>query len=132
MLSMLYDHPQLQVRKKRGLIDTGGWILKGLFGVGTESQIQGVKDIVTEGMKQQYELGHKVDKLSSVLNKAIAKQIRTVKYLNANRKVINQCIDNIQTLRHDLYAINEAVVQTRKELVIDNYLSALEQRHYLI
>ena len=57
-----------QSRRRRGLIDAGGWLLNKVFGTATEQQIDAVKHQLTDAARQREAVIHNTRRLITVVN----------------------------------------------------------------
>ena len=87
-------------RKKRGLFNLGGTILKKIFGTATEADVQNMKKVVEETQQQNLKMLHLDQHLVTVINHAIEEQ-------NEERKRINDlhhAIDQLQNTTLEIFA----------------------------
>jgi len=59
------------VRNKRGVIDGGGTVLKWLFGVATQTDLEGINEKVTGLTNRQQEIAHLLQQQATVVNESL-------------------------------------------------------------
>ena len=113
-------------RKKRGLLNLGGTILKKIFGTATEADVEDIRKAVQESQRQNQKLIHMDQQLVTVINHAINEQNEERKRIN----VVQDAIDKLQntTLRvfAELNTINK-IILLRQHV---DYLAAAAFEYY--
>ena len=64
----LHYHIDTATRRKRGLIDAGGWLLNKVFGTATEQQIEDVKHQLNDAARQRGAVVHNTERLITIVN----------------------------------------------------------------
>ena len=64
----LHYHIDTDTRRKRGLIDAGGWLLNKVFGTATEQQIEDVKHQLNDAARQRGAVVHNTERLITIVN----------------------------------------------------------------
>ena len=117
----------IELRTKRSLLPFGS-ILSSLLGVGSESQIDEIREVVNKLGKQQSEISHILEKSLTVVNQTQTQVI-------TNRNKLNEIVKSVQTLIMDIKYTQNKTWQEHTEIYffIENYhrlseiISDLEQ-----
>jgi hypothetical protein len=116
-----------KVRKRRGLLDVGGWLANKIFGVAQQSDIDAIKDILITQNENQKALYHNEMKMISVFNqsKHIVERINHgIEHLSTNmgniQFVLNQAID----MQNNLSLV---ISQLQMQRHIDNNILRMEE-----
>ena len=113
-------------RNKRGLVDLGGTILNGLFGVATEAQLNRFYDALAEVSGNQNSIAHAQRNLASIVN-------QTREYVNKvalRQLAMKQKLNQLNSAIQEVAQLSEEQDRriTAIELVndLDNYILILE------
>ena len=79
-------------RRKRGLIDVGGWLLNKVFGVATEAQIQAVQQELARSSLLDQAIVHNVNQLITTVNQSRLEEKATRKYLRKLEVAHNELV----------------------------------------
>ena len=89
-------------RKKRGLFNLGGKILKGVFGTATESDLESLRKQLSDVAESQSEIAHVVRNSMTIVNKTIAQT-------NENTEAVNRLNGAASRLSAQLSALQNEV-----------------------
>ena len=64
----LHDHINTTARRRRGLVDAGGWLLNKVFGTATQQQIDDIKQQLTRASQRQASVVHNTERLITIVN----------------------------------------------------------------
>ena len=115
-------------RTRRALLDAGGWVLRGLFGVATSKDVNELREMVLEGQQQTETIKHTVNDLVTNVNLLVADINDTKTAVNKQAKVINEIEVDIVNLFEEVNNTRADVNRNQKATLLEAYVSALERR----
>jgi hypothetical protein len=111
-------------RRRRGLLDIGGKLLHGLFGVATDQDIEECRQLIAQAGESNLRIVHTVNRLVSVLNKTQKHVVENRAHINA----IQRYVANLSsTVAREMAHWTVHVQSIRVELKIEQTVRALEQ-----
>ncbi|XP_013404375.1 uncharacterized protein LOC106169459 [Lingula anatina] len=126
-------------RSRRGLFDFVGTAANFLFGVSTDKSVEQCRQLVKETRKESREIAHRVNILTSVVNKTVDTLNTNIKHLNSIQHYLQESVFNrMNTLIRGLNTTQENLTKlmvsfnieravTNFERLIDQQTSVLER-----
>ena len=111
-------------RKRRGLLDIGGKLLHGLFGLATDQDVRDCRELIARAGESNSRIVHTVNQLVSVLNNTQINVIENRAHINA----IQGYIANLSsTIAQDIVHWTVRMRLVKIELRIEQAIRMLEQ-----
>ena len=131
LLQQLLD-PKETTRRKRGLLNAGGWLLNKVFGTATEAEILEIKDLLNEGKAQGEAVKHQVERMTTVINEVIRAENKTRQFIQDNHAVVLKLSHRLNRLLTELNASLETAHHLQLVEMIEGYIAEIESRHAAI
>ena len=137
----LHYHIDAATRRKRGLVDAGGWLLNKVFGTATQQQIDDVKEQLTRASQRETSVVHNTERLITIVNQTRLEATATRAQLNRLGAAHGQFVEDelarwgtamamtryslLQQMVESLCDLDEGV--NREMLAIDNLRTTIRQ-----
>ena len=100
---------QEHTRRKRGLFDFGGRILKSVFGTATEDDLDGLKKQLQDVADSQSEIAHVVKNSMTIVNKTIAQANENTQAINRLNGATTRLSSQLNALQDEIATVQEFV-----------------------